>query len=63
MCNTVLVSDRVAQALNLEGVVGGGRGHKQQHKPRFNGENGKVHFAFFFWVFIYSFVLYLLFFL
>ncbi|KAG5060240.1 hypothetical protein JHK87_001269 [Glycine soja] len=40
VCNTVLVSDRVAQALNLEGVVGGGRGHKQQHKPRFNGENG-----------------------
>lgn len=43
----------MAQALNLEGVVGGGRGHKQQHKPRFNGENGKVHFSFFLWVYIY----------
>lgn len=59
----MLVPDRVAQVLNLnlDGVVGGG--HKQQHKPRFIGENGKVDFAFFFWVFIYSFVLYLLFFL
>ncbi|CAJ1949254.1 unnamed protein product [Sphenostylis stenocarpa] len=39
-CNTALVPDRVAKALNLnlEGVVGG----KVQHKPRFNGENGST---------------------
>ncbi|KAL5133724.1 hypothetical protein HKD37_03G007013 [Glycine soja] len=41
-CITVLVPDRVAQVLNLnlDGVVGGG--HKQQHKPRFIGENGSA---------------------
>ncbi|TKY63364.1 myb protein K [Spatholobus suberectus] len=41
-CNTVLVPDRVAQALNLslEGVVGGHLQH--HHQQRFNGENGSA---------------------
>lgn len=54
-CTTVLVPDRVAQALNLKlegGVVGG----YQQHQARFNGENGKYLYIIYWFIIDYLYL-------